>query len=426
MESPPPLSAWGVQVDPELEAIVQHALLKDPAQRFQSCDEFAASLLGYLQKHITSPSGVFLGATSLSPVPSSFSSPAPPSFSAISSNQNSPMAYAQTETRLPTGQHTNLGASAPTIYPDSTGRSNKPLIFALLLLVLLPATGLGLYYSGFFRAPAQSSQTPQKNLGKTPSQTPPLAPTAQGFALQVRPAPKPPEMSQPTAPIPPRTSPAALGQLPKVPPIVEPRTPATPPTPPRSEPRKRKLRSHRRKAPAMSCKRCIKDVFRRHPPTANVFSLHHGCQTKMLQRAAHDCVKACQRTPRRFCRTYGGYLAHQHLRYTYPAKSAEGLWLMATRNILGRCMRRLKQNASLIFSHPYRFPNESTTNQCILAFDKGLRRSLYRWKQKQQAKTKSPLSPPETWKQFKNKMKQSADKFKKDAEKFKRGLGFDD
>src|SRR3954467_5101503 len=43
-EVPPPPSAWNPAVPPELDAIVMHALEKDPAARFTSADEFIAAL----------------------------------------------------------------------------------------------------------------------------------------------------------------------------------------------------------------------------------------------------------------------------------------------------------------------------------------------------------------------------------------------
>ena len=55
-EDPPPLSAVGVEVSPEIEAVIMRALEKDPSARYQSADEMAEDLSLALRREEDLPS----------------------------------------------------------------------------------------------------------------------------------------------------------------------------------------------------------------------------------------------------------------------------------------------------------------------------------------------------------------------------------
>jgi serine/threonine protein kinase len=56
-EIPKPPSAWNAKIPPELDAVVLKSIAKDPAQRFQTAQEFAAALAHAEPARATQPAG---------------------------------------------------------------------------------------------------------------------------------------------------------------------------------------------------------------------------------------------------------------------------------------------------------------------------------------------------------------------------------
>jgi eukaryotic-like serine/threonine-protein kinase len=128
-EAPPPLSRFRPEVHPAVEAVVMAALAKDPAQRWQSADDFANGLEA-ARAQMDAGAGDEQDFAALAPIPVPASTPAPEA-------EASPVAGRD-------------GAVPPVAEPERRRRSRWPWFTIGLLTVALAGFLLYLGLSGAF------------------------------------------------------------------------------------------------------------------------------------------------------------------------------------------------------------------------------------------------------------------------------------
>ena len=104
MESPPPFSAWNVEVAPEIEAIVMRSLAKDPKARFATCEDFADALRNAIYQQMGIPVVVSSSSPSLASLPAV---PLPPSSQALLPNVRPSLPPESQQTTVDNEEQTN-------------------------------------------------------------------------------------------------------------------------------------------------------------------------------------------------------------------------------------------------------------------------------------------------------------------------------
>ncbi len=175
-EQPQPMRALNPRISHALEAVVMRALEKDPARRYQRPAHLRRDLEQAIAEEQveTAPTPALPATASSSPV-------SPPLASGASAAQLSQIAYQATP--ITPSHQTPSGLADPGFSPASARpaplRRARSLLFGLLILVLLAATGLGgvLYGRGAF-----GPHVPQGPGAKTPFVTPRQGGTVTGGA----------------------------------------------------------------------------------------------------------------------------------------------------------------------------------------------------------------------------------------------------
>jgi tRNA A-37 threonylcarbamoyl transferase component Bud32 len=211
-ETPPAMRTVfpDVQVSPELEAVVQRALAKDPAHRYQNMNELAAALVATPEGHYAALRGPYsmVGADGRSSaLPVGAQHPTAPQFAGVPSTLREAGgpgtpggrgATAVTLPREPTGvsasAETQTGGEAVTRIPTK-GPSGVAVALSVLG-VLVVGGGAAAYLARAGETPAAVPSTAQ---AKQP-EPPPVAPEPPPVAPSASVAPAPPSATAPAAP----------------------------------------------------------------------------------------------------------------------------------------------------------------------------------------------------------------------------------
>ncbi|MBU52181.1 MAG: hypothetical protein CL920_26100 [Deltaproteobacteria bacterium] len=264
----PPLKTWLHEPDPRLESIIMKSISKDPAARFQSCDEFAQALASLPQSEII-----------LEPAKNEEASASTMIFDGDELPSDPAMLTPQPVTPQPTAPppatpQPHPAVAAPPLHPP-VKKSGSNMMMIALIIVSIGLTGVLFYLIG---------QRSNNN---------PIQPTPEGGTTTRKVEPR-------------KVEPRKVEPRKVEPRKVEPR---------KVEPRKVKPRKvvkrppprQRRCGPGSKskCRRCVSRNFRKLLLSMNGFGGRSGyCQISDVSTVAKQCRRSCGCDYKMYCKAY--------------------------------------------------------------------------------------------------------------------------